>query len=203
MVIADVATLQTLPQEEFTSGIAEIIKHGLIADSSLLEKVENTNWHHEFGTLYTSLFKIQTLVAQTIQVKIAVIQEDPFDYGQRYILNFGHTFAHAIEQVSGYVVRHGEAVAMGMVAAAKLSVRLGYCSADDSERVERILKNVGLPTRIPKNLDVELLYKAMENDKKRLGKIVRFVILSRIGRAFVTDDIGKLEALTTLEEMIE
>jgi 3-dehydroquinate synthase len=200
MVIADVATLQTLPPEEFASGMAEVIKHGLIADSDLLERVESGNWHHESGTLYTSLFEVQSLVAQAIQVKIAIVQEDPFEYGRRFSLNLGHTFAHAIEQASGYSICHGEAVAIGMVAATNLSARLGHCSSDLQERIESILKRAGLPIRIP-HLDENLLMKAMENDKKRIGDIIRFVLPSRIGQAFIADDVVHADILATLREM--
>lgn len=200
MVIADVATLQTLPPEEFTSGMAEVIKHGLIADSDLLDQVKNGHWHHEAGTLYTSLFEVQALVAQSIQVKIAIVQEDPFDSGRRFSLNLGHTFAHAIEQVSEYSIRHGEAVAMGMVAATNLSVRLGRCSSDLQETVESILKMVGLPTRIP-GLSTDLLLKAMENDKKKIGDIIRFVIPSSVGHALIVDDISKDATRDTLLEL--
>ncbi|WP_167506094.1 3-dehydroquinate synthase [Desulfosediminicola flagellatus] len=202
MVIADVATLQTLPAEAFSSGMAEVIKHGLIADSDLLEKVENGNWHHEAGTLFTSLFDVQALVAQAIQVKIAIVQEDPFDHGRRFFLNFGHTFAHAIEQVSGYSICHGKAVAMGMVAAANLSARLGHCSADLQESIEEKLKKVNLPIRIP-YLSSQLLLKAMENDKKRVGDIIRFVIPSRIGQVFVADDVDQPAILATLQEITD
>lgn len=202
MVIADVATLQNLPPEQFSSGMAEIIKHGLIADSDLLSKVENGNWHHEAGTLYTSLSDIQSLVAQAIQVKIAIVQEDPFDQeGQRFSLNFGHTFAHAIEQVSGYVVCHGDAVAMGMVAATNLSARLGHCSSDLQAEIEAILTTVGLPTRLPE-IDIDLLVKAMENDKKRLGGIIRFVLPVRVGQTMVADDVDRATLMATLGEMV-
>ena len=200
MVIADVATLQTLPQTAFASGMAEVIKHGLIADSSLLEKVVQGNWHHEADTLYTSLFEVQELVAQAIQVKITIVQEDPYDQGRRFSLNFGHTFAYAIEQVSGYQVCHGDAVAMGMVAAANLSYRLGRCSQELQGRLESILSAVNLPVRLP-GLDADLLLKAIENDKKRLGDRIRFVIPERIGSVSIVDDVDQDVVLSTLKEL--
>lgn len=200
MVIADVATLQTLPPDAFTAGMAEVIKHGLIADSDLLSKVEYGNWHHESDTLFTSLFEVQAIVAQAIQIKIAIVQEDPFEAGGRFSLNFGHTFAHAIEQVSGYQICHGEAVAMGMVAATNLSCRLGHCPTDLQQRLESILLKVGLPVRIP-GLLAESLIKAMESDKKRLGDIIRFVLPRSEGEVFVTDNVDQPSLMSTLHEV--
>jgi 3-dehydroquinate synthase len=200
-VIADVATLQTLPSEEFSSGMAEVIKHGLLADTDLLQKVESGNWHYEPDSFYPPLSDLQSLVAQAIQVKIAIVQEDPFERGRRSTLNLGHTFAHAIEQVSGYKVRHGEAVAMGLVAAANLSARLGYCSFALQERITLALSKVGLPTRIPKSLAPESLLKAMGSDKKRVAGQLRFVLLREVGQAFVTDAVPEAALLATLREI--
>jgi shikimate kinase/3-dehydroquinate synthase len=200
-VIADVATLQTLPAEEFASGMAEVIKHGLIADTDLLQKVENGNWCWEQGTTPPPLSELQTLVAQAIQIKIVIVQEDPYERGRRSILNLGHTFAHAIEQVSRYSIRHGEAVAMGLVASANLSARLGHCSLALQERIELALSQVGLPTRIPKHLSPESLLKAMDSDKKRLAGQLRFVLLREVGQAFVTDTVPDPAILATLQEV--
>jgi 3-dehydroquinate synthase len=200
-VIADVATLQTLPPEEFASGMAEVIKHGLLADTGLLQKVETENWHYEPVKLHPPLSEIQALVAQAIQVKIAIVQEDPFEQGQRSVLNLGHTFAHAIEQVSGYAVRHGAAVAMGLVAAANLSAQLKHCSLGLQERIEAVLSKVDLPTRIPKTLSPESLLKAMGSDKKRLAGQLRFVLLREVGQVFVTHSVPESAILATLQEV--
>jgi 3-dehydroquinate synthase len=200
-VIADVATLQTLPPEEVASGMAEVVKHGLLADTDLLQKVESGTWPSESDTLHASLSEIQTLVAQAIQVKIAIVQEDPFELGRRSILNLGHTFAHAIEQVSGYAVRHGEAVAMGLVAAANLSARLGHCPPTLQDRIELALTKVGLPTRLPKTLAPEALLKAMGSDKKKVAGQLRFVLLRDVGQAFVTDAVPESDVLATLRDL--
>lgn len=200
-VIADVATLQTLPAEEFASGMAEVIKHGLIADTDLLQKVENGNWRWERGTIPLPLSELQALVAQAIQIKIVIVQEDPYERGRRSILNLGHTFAHAIEQVSTYSIRHGEAVAMGLVAAVNLSARLGHCSPALQERIELALNKVGLPTRIPEHLSPASLLKAMDNDKKRLAGHLRFVLLREVGQAFVTDAVPDPAVLATLTDL--
>lgn len=200
-VVADIATLQTLPPEEFASGMAEVIKHGLIADTDLLQKVESGTWHWERGTIHPSLSMLQALVAQAIQVKIVIVQEDPFERGRRSILNLGHTFAHAIEQVGGYDGRHGDAVALGLVAAANLSARLDHCSPQLQERIEVVLKKVGLPTRIPRRLTPEALLIAMRSDKKKQAGQLRFVLLSKLGHAFVADAVPESAVLATLREL--
>lgn len=202
-VIADIATLQTLPKEEFASGMAEVIKHGLLADTDLLQKVEKGNWSFEPSVSHALLPDLQSLVAQAIQVKVSIVQEDPFDEGARLILNLGHTFAHAIEQVSGNTIRHGEAVAMGLVAAANLSTRLGYCSPELQKRIEHVLEKVGLSTRIPRSLSVETLLDAMMRDKKRVYGQFRFVLLKDIGRVFVTKVSSKESILATLQSVCQ
>ncbi len=200
-VIADIATIQTLSTQEFYSGMAEVIKHGLLADTDLLQKVENGDWANTLNSGHTMFPELQTLVAQAIQVKITIVQEDPFEQGQRSILNLGHTFAHAIEQVSGGKMRHGEAVAMGLVAAANLSARLGYCSKKLQKRIELALSKVNLPTHIPQTLSPELLLQAMSSDKKRVAGQLRFVLLREIGQAFVADGVPQKEVLATLQEL--
>jgi 3-dehydroquinate synthase len=199
LVIADVATLMTLPAEEIISGMAEIIKHGLLADTALLEKVERGDWHLKSDFLHSAHSEIQSLVAQSIQVKITYVQKDPFDEGIRKQLNMGHTFAHAIEKVSNNSVRHGEAVAMGLAAAADLSVRLGYCDTHLKQRIDAVLTKVGLPNRIPEELSPELILDAMRQDKKRLGQSIRLVLPVEAGKVFVPDDITKQDILRTLE----
>jgi 3-dehydroquinate synthase len=200
-VIADVATLQSLPPRAFASGMAEVIKHSLIADTDLFNKIEAGNWKRESDAIPLPLSDLQTLVAQAIQVKINIIQEDPFEQGRRTVLNLGHTFAHAIEQVSDFTVRHGEAVAMGLVAAANLSARMGFCSSALQERIESALAGAALPTRVPGNVSPELLLAAMSRDKKRTAGRLRFVLMRGIGDVFVTDAVDQTEVLASLKEL--
>jgi 3-dehydroquinate synthetase len=179
--------------------MSEIVKHGLLADSDLFEKLESGDWSKR--SVFSSSPAIQTLVAQAIQVKISIVQEDPFEHGKRSVLNLGHTFAHAIEQVSGHVIRHGEAVAIGLVAAINLSVRLGYCHPAVQERVEVVCRKIGLPTRIPGELLPEMILKAMGNDKKRLAESLRIVLLRSIGQPLVVNTVLDQEILDTLQEL--
>ncbi len=201
-VIADVATLQSLSPREFASGMAEVIKHGLINDPDLFASIETGSWVRTAGELQPAMAELQTLVAQAIQVKINIIQEDPFDRSRRAVLNLGHTFAHAIEIVTDHAVRHGEAVAMGLVAAANLSARLGHCSTDLQERIEAALESTALPTRIPADVKSQLLLKVMASDKKKRAGRLRFVMLRDIGDVFVTDRVERAAVIETLEELI-
>ena len=198
IVIADVATLSTLPPEELLSGMAEIIKHSLLADTDLLQKIEHGDWPLKTDPLNDSS-EIQTLVAKAIQVKISFVQKDPFDQGIRSYLNLGHTFAHAIEQVSEYTVKHGEAVAMGLVSAADLSARLGYCSPQLKERIELVLKKVGLPSQIPATLLPELILNAMNRDKKRTPQSLRLVLPVEVGQVFLANNVPTADILKTLK----
>jgi len=197
-VIADVATLQSLPPRAFASGMAEVIKHSLIADSDLLRKIEAGNWIQTAGEIRQQATELQALVAQAIQVKINIVQEDPYDQGRRAVLNFGHTFANALEHLSHHSISHGEAVAMGMVAAAHLSVRLGHCTEELQERIEAVLKSAGLPIRIPAALAPDQLLKAMRSDKKKKAGKLRYVLLKNIGDVFVTDEVPEEAVLGTL-----
>lgn len=200
-IIADVATLRSLPTREFASGMAEVIKHSLIAGTELLDRIENGNSKLEPGLLQPRPSDLHALVAQAIQIKVQIVQEDPLERGRRTVLNLGHTFAHAIEQVSGYTISHGEAVAMGLVAAANLSTRLGHCSPAIQNRIESILSAAGLPIRIPDNLQSDRLFTAMRSDKKRAAGYLRFVLMRDIGNAFVADAIAETAVLKTLEEL--
>jgi 3-dehydroquinate synthase len=187
-VFADIATLTTLPQVELASGMAEVIKHGLIEDIALFHALEQDDWSLESDSFQQNL---QKLVTQAIRVKIAVVQEDPFEQGKRATLNLGHTFGHAIEQLTEFAVRHGEGVAMGLVAAANLSARLGYCAPDLQTRIEAVLKRANLPTCIPAHLDPEQLYTIMHSDKKAAAGRVRFILMRDVGDVFLDGDVSE------------
>ncbi len=201
IVLADVATLVTLPHEELVSGMAEIIKHGLLADTNLLEKIEEGNWPLKTDSIHSFPTEIQALVAQAIQIKIAIVQEDPFDEGVRTHLNLGHTFAHAIEKVSKNAIRHGEAVAMGIAAAADLSLRLGYCDHKFRDRIASVLNKVGLPSRIPTSLSPDSILDAMRRDKKKIAQTIRLVLPMKVGQVRVVNNVSKENILKTLQAM--
>ncbi len=200
LVLADVDTLNTLPEEEYAAGMAEIVKHGLIGDESILHRLETGDWglvSEDWGlkdrdrllTRQTLMERIHGLIVDAIRVKQAVVQEDPLEQGRRAVLNLGHTFAHAMEQVSGYQVRHGFAVAMGLVAATRVSAEMQLCPPALVERVENLLARLSLPTRIPGNLAPDDLLAAMQVDKKRERGRLRFVLLRDVGDVLITSDV--------------
>ena len=196
-VFADLETLTTLPSEEFSSGMAEVIKSGLIADPDLFTSLETGERIKRPNNLADAR-KVKSMVTSAIKVKRQIVQEDPFEKGRRAVLNLGHTFAHAIEQVSGYAVRHGEAVGLGMVAAAHLSASLGVCSEKLQPRIEAALEKSGLPRRIPVNLSPIALHQAMGSDKKIAGGRLHFILIRDVGDVFVTSDITDGAILQTL-----
>lgn len=192
LVLIDTTVLNTLPDREWRCGMAEVIKHGFLADPLLLEQIESN------ANLRENAY---SLVHRAVMVKVNVVGQDPYEKGVRAHLNLGHTFGHAIEQVSGYALGHGEAVAVGLVAAARLSYALKYCDMGLVDRVERILKSVGLPT-CTKGLDPEAVYAMMATDKKwRSGKS-RFVLLRSVGGPFVEEDVPKATVLDIVKSVV-
>jgi len=173
----------------------------------LFAEIENKKQKTKNGKRKTDdrspVIDYQSLVYDAIQVKRDVVQEDPFEHGRRATLNLGHTFGHAIEQVSHYVVRHGEGVAMGLVAAANLSARLGYCDRALQSRIEVALQNCDLPTRIPSNLSPEALFAAMGSDKKRAAGKLQFVLIRDVNDVFMMGDVAETAVFETLEAVQE
>jgi shikimate kinase / 3-dehydroquinate synthase len=190
VVLIDVATLESLPAAEFRSGLAEVIKHGIIGAPDLFTQFE------EEGP--TSL---KHLVTEAVRVKIKVVEEDPFEQGRRATLNLGHTFGHALELVSHFSIRHGEGVAVGMVAATHMAAAIGRCDASLVDRVRNVLERVGLPVRLP-GYDLEAVLEAMGHDKKRAGKTLRFVIPQALGDVAVIDNPGMSYVVDALEQVL-
>lgn len=175
LVLADTLALRTLPVEELRCGLAEAVKHGVIADPELFEQFEALA-ESTAGDL------TDERVARAMAVKIAVIQEDPYERGVRASLNLGHTLGHAVEMASDFTLRHGEAVAIGLVAEAQLAERMGLVTEQGlSGRLIRLLTQLGLPVEIPAGLDREAVLRAMQLDKKNEAGSVRFALPIRIG----------------------
>jgi 3-dehydroquinate synthase len=199
LVLADVAVLATLPPRELAAGYAEVVKYGLIDRPEFFEWLEA----HGRAVLAGDPAAQQQAVVESCRAKAAVVAADEREGGARALLNLGHTFAHALESACGYgdQLLHGEAVAIGLVLAFDLSVRLGLCPAGDADRVRAHLRAVGLPTTPGAiragGFAAAALLGAMAHDKKAKAGRPRFVLTRGIGRAFagVEVDAAQLEAL--------
>ncbi len=189
-VIADTDTLKTLPARELSAGLAEIIKYGLIWDADFFAWLES----HMAALRALDPGAISYAIYRSCEIKAQVVAADERENGLRALLNLGHTFGHAIEAGMGYGNwLHGEAVGAGMVLAGRLSLRLGLIAADAQARIEALVAAAGLPVEVPAlGLDQYLSY--MGVDKKVEGGRIRFVLLKRIGEAFVTAEVPR-EAL--------
>jgi 3-dehydroquinate synthase len=176
-VICDPELLKTLPPKEISCGLAEIVKHGAIADADLFTYLEQ----HAQDILALDSPVIEKLVLASVRIKSSIVNRDETEKGERRLLNFGHTFGHAIEKVTG--VAHGEAVSMGMVIASALSVKKGLLSAEEDQRLRVVLKNLKLPTRL--ETQPQKILDAIAKDKKRAGDRIHFVLLNGIGNARV------------------
>ena len=204
LVLADCQTLTTLPQRELTSGWAEVIKHGLILDKSFFEFLEaNTE-----GIKFKPDMLTQA-ISRSITIKAQVVSEDEKERGKRTLLNYGHTIAHGLEAATRYKhFLHGEAVALGMMGAAKLSQKLGLLSPGVVMRQQSLLQRFGLPTSLrakESNLGVSLakVTKAMELDKKMRDKAIRWVLLQDVGKAVIRGDVSNPDILEALQELME
>jgi 3-dehydroquinate synthase len=177
-VVADAATLATLPKRDVRSGMAEVIKYGVIADAGLFAYLER----HVADCLSLEQEAISRVIADSVACKARVVSEDEREGGLRAILNFGHTAGHAIEKAAGYrKLRHGEAVSIGMVAAARIGRKMGITPEQAARRIENLLVRAGLPVRIPKGLDPTGLVASTAYDKKAVDGRARWVLASDIG----------------------
>jgi 3-dehydroquinate synthetase len=137
-----------------------------------------------------------------MRVKIDIVIRDPFEQGERAKLNLGHTFGHALERLSRFQMRHGDAVAIGLVCASRLSAPLEECTTELLTRVEGVLRHLGLPTRIPSDFSAESIVEAMQTDKKRIGKHLRFVLPRAPGDVVIRDQVDQQEVLAVLQQTI-
>jgi 3-dehydroquinate synthase len=186
-VIADVAALDTLPERELRAGLAEVIKHGFILDAAFVQWLEQNIER----LLARERGPLEYAVRRCCELKADVVAADERESGPRAVLNFGHTFGHAIEAGVGYGEwLHGEAVAAGMVMAAELSARAGSLRREDAARVRALVGRAGLPVRGPA-LSAERYLELMQLDKKALQGRMRFVVLESLGSAGVRDDIAE------------
>jgi 3-dehydroquinate synthase len=196
VVIADTDTLNTLPDRESRAGLSEVIKYGLIRDRSFLEWLER----NVERLLARDTQALTHAIERSCANKAEVVARDEREAGERALLNFGHTFGHAIETATGYTSwLHGEAVATGMVMAAGLSRRMGLLTEADEARVAGLVKRAGLPTALPAGIRAAELARHMRVDKKVAAGRIRLVLLRALGEAFLTGDYPDRLMAETLE----
>jgi len=199
LVFIDLAVLTTLPQVELRCGMAEVIKHAIIGDTGLFALFEEKPGRYD---LWMDALRSVPWLKRAIAVKKHIVEEDPYENGVRASLNIGHTLGHALETLSGFSVKHGEGVSMGMVAAARLAQRKGVASSIVVERIESLLAAWDLPVRIPKT-DVAAIWEKMMLDKKKKAQQIRWVLPKDIGEVEYNHVIEREEVFEVLNGMIE
>jgi 3-dehydroquinate synthase len=185
LVLVDPDTLRTLPPAEFRSGLAEVVKAGVIGDPLLFRQLQGDGP----GSL-------SEMISRAVRVKADIVRRDPFERGDRAWLNLGHTFGHALELYSNFSLRHGEAVSIGMVAAAALSERIGACQPGMAETLREMLARLGLPVSYA--FDEDAVLAAMGTDKKRRGRNLRFVVIERIGQVRLAEGVAEADVRAAL-----
>jgi 3-dehydroquinate synthetase len=197
MVIIDPHVLATLPPAEFRAGMAEVVKHGIIDSPALFAALEERSRRET--SLSALLLTPYSLLPTAINVKVRVVQADPYEQGRRAVLNLGHTFGHAFESLSNFELRHGEGVAMGVVCAARLAARLNYCSDETTGRIITLLARLGLPTQ-PPSYSPAKVWTAMGTDKKRQSGALRFILPRAIGEVDVFDNVKREDVEAVLAD---
>jgi shikimate kinase / 3-dehydroquinate synthase len=186
LVLADPAFLLTLPERELRSGMAEVVKHGVISDPELFALCSR-------GLEWVKA-NLEEIVKRAMAVKVKVIEEDPYERGFRAALNLGHTVGHAVELASKFSLRHGEAISIGMVIEANYAERTGFARKGLSNEIASVLSKLGLPTSIPHQMQSEDILRAMRVDKKKNNARIRFALPVEIGKVKLVD-VSNLEAV--------
>ncbi len=197
LVLMDVSTLATLPEREFRAGLAEVVKYGVICDPDLFAFLE-TNVDDILGRCLPQMAHI---VTRCCNIKAEIVSQDERDAnGARAVLNLGHTFGHAIEAASDFGLPHGEAVAIGMACACDVAKRLGMLADVVAERIEGLIRLLGLPSNYPAGLDLAHAMAAMRHDKKCLNGVNRFLLPRRIGEVDLIEDLDPALVADVLED---
>lgn len=198
LVLIDVNTLSTLPKRELAGGWAEVIKHGLIKDKKYFEEIKKIN------VAAIAAKPLAEIIKKSCQIKAYFVKADEHEKGPRKILNFGHTIGHAAETLSFKTKRpllHGEAVALGMVAEAKLSVLSGNLKEKDFEELKKVIKAAGLPIKFP-YIKKESILKLIAKDKKNKGKIIKWTLLTKIGAAVYDQECRARDISAAVQEIL-
>lgn len=192
LVLIDPQVLKTLPEREFRAGMAEVIKYGVIWDKTLFERLEDANNIYSLNNFDRVL--LNDILVRSCRAKADVVSQDEKEAGLRAILNYGHTIGHVLESLTNYETYvHGEAVAIGMVIAGNVAVKMGLWQSSEADRQNKLIKKAGLPITIDVNLNIDTAISHLQTDKKVQGGKVRFILPETIGKVIiddrVTDDI--------------
>ncbi|MBF2016787.1 MAG: 3-dehydroquinate synthase [Rivularia sp. T60_A2020_040] len=207
LVLIDPEVLKTLPQRELRAGMAEVIKYGVIWDADLFAEMENCDRLDQMQYLISAVSGgekslIDYILTRSCQAKADVVSKDEKEAGLRAILNYGHTIAHAVESLTGYsVVNHGEAVAIGMVAAGEIAAKLGMWQYSEVQRQNILIEKAGLPTKLPAGLNIAEIIESLQLDKKVKAGKVRFILPTQIGAVTITDQVPSEVIREVLQEM--
>jgi len=199
LVVIDPLTLNTLPVREFRAGMAEVIKYGVIGDPELFERLEEASDLSDPAAMDPAM--LHDILVRSAEAKALVVAADEREGGRRAILNYGHTFGHVVETLTGYGTwLHGEAVAIGMAAVGQLAVQKGLWSEADQQRQVKLIEKAGLPVAWPK-LDHEAALRTLRGDKKVRHGRLRFVLPTRIGDVIISDEISNEDVSRCLESL--
>ncbi|NEQ97821.1 MAG: 3-dehydroquinate synthase [Cyanothece sp. SIO2G6] len=201
LVLIDPQVLTTLPPREFRAGMAEVVKYGIIWDADLFDALEAQASLTCQSEVSEDL--MQLILTRSCQAKADVVSQDEKEAGLRAILNYGHTIGHAIESLTGYTsVNHGEAVAIGMVAAGKMATQMSLWDAVAAQRQDDLLTKIALPTRAPAGLESEAVLETLQMDKKVEAGKVRFILPTGIGAVKITDQVSSEHVVTALQHVL-
>ncbi|ABC77696.1 3-dehydroquinate synthase [Syntrophus aciditrophicus] len=196
-IFTDLKFLETLSDDEYLNGVAEIVKYGVIDEPGFFELLER-----EVPAIRErNLEVLKKVIEQSCRIKKGVVEIDEQESGFRRILNYGHTIGHALEASSNFTLAHGKAVALGMIAASGISVQSGYLSLEERDRIENMIRDLGLPVRIPESFPQSNVLERLQMDKKKEGSELPFVLLKKIGIPFITKGVEKSHLEKVLEEM--
>ena len=199
LVVIDPLTLNTLPVREFRAGMAEVIKYGVIGDPDLFSRLEEASDLSDPAAMDPTL--LHDILVLSAEAKAAVVADDEREGGRRAILNYGHTFGHVVETLTGYGTwLHGEAVAIGMAAVGRLAVQKGLWSEADQQRQLKLIQKAGLPVAWP-SLDQEAALRTLQGDKKVRHGRLRFVLPTQIGNVIISDEISNDDVSRCLESL--
>lgn len=204
IIIMDPLLLESLDERQVINGLGEIAKYGIVFDRSIigiLEKIINEDEYQLSGLVKYDEFI--DIIYRCVQIKVKVVEKDEFDCGYRNLLNFGHTMGHSIENASGLKgISHGEAVAMGMMAAMEISVIMGYFPESEKERIKQLFKKLGIPYKIPE-INIEKIIEGLKYDKKFTSGTNKFILLKKINRPFLYQGVKTEVILKSINNCID